>query len=147
MNKALLIGNAGEDPEVRYLQQLGNVKVAQFSVATTERYKGRDGQPKENTEWHNIVCWRERADFAEKYIHKGAMLYVEGRIRTRSWEGQGGVKHYVTDIVADNIQLLDRKPADGTQPASGHHEAAMRTYAHSDSIATPEEMSTDNLPF
>ena len=109
----MLIGNVGRDPNVRYLD--GNSgggpgsKVATFTLATTERFKDRSGETRENTEWHNIVAWRNSADLAEKFIHKGMMIYVEGRLRTRSYTDQAGVQKYTTEVVADNIQLLTRR--------------------------------------
>lgn len=107
VNRALILGNCGKDPEVR---MVGENKVASFSVATTEKYKdSKTGEWKENTEWHNIVCWRNTAEIAEKYIKKGTQLYVEGKLRTRSWDDQNGNKRYVTEIVADTIQLLGKK--------------------------------------
>lgn len=106
VNKAILICSAGKDAEVR---MVGESKVATFSVATNEKYKdSKSGEWKENTEWHNIVCWRHTAELAEKYIRKGTQLYIEGKIRTRSWE-KDGEKRYVTEIVADSIQLLGKK--------------------------------------
>ena len=124
----MLIGNVGKDPEVRYLEnnpapQGTNPKVAQFTLATTERFRDRNGEVRENTEWHNIVAWRGLADLAEKYIRKGSQLYIEGRIRTRSWNDQAGAKQYRTEIVADSIQLLGRKsdnPASQQQPSDNH---------------------------
>jgi len=102
LNKVLLIGNVGKDPDVRHLES--GVTSATFTLATTERFKDR-----EQTEWHTIVVWRQLADLAEKYIRKGSQIYVEGRIRSRSWDGQDGQKHYTTEIVADAIQLLGRR--------------------------------------
>ena len=124
LNKVMLIGNVGKDPEVRYLEnnpapQGTNPKVAQFTLATTERFRDRNGEVRENTEWHNIVAWRGLADLAEKYIRKGSQLYIEGRIRTRSWNDQAGAKQYRTEIVADSIQLLGRKSA-SQQPSDNH---------------------------
>ena len=114
LNKVMLIGNVGKDPEVRYLEGNGAQgpapKVASFTLATTERYRDRNGEVRENTEWHNIVAWRNSADIAEKYIHKGSKIYVEGKLRTRSWNDQAGAKHYTTEIVVDSLQLLDRRP-------------------------------------
>lgn len=112
LNKVMLIGNVGRDPNVRYLD--GNAggqgsKVATFTLATTERYRDRSGETRENTEWHNIVAWRNSADLAEKFIHKGTQIYVEGRLRTRSYTDQAGVQKYTTEVVADNIQLLGRR--------------------------------------
>ena len=125
LNKVMLIGNVGRDPEVRYLE--GNqgaanaTKVASFTLATTERYRDRNGETRENTEWHNIVAWRNSADLAEKYIRKGTQVYIEGKLRTRSWNDPQGVKKYTTEVVVDNIQLLGRKsdnPAGEQQPAA-----------------------------
>ena len=119
----MLIGNVGRDPNVRYLD--GNSgggpgsKVATFTLATTERFRDRSGETRENTEWHNIVAWRNSADLAEKFIRKGMQIYVEGRLRTRSYTDQAGVQKYTTEVVADNIQLLSRRQdeegADGQQ--------------------------------
>ena len=114
LNKVMLIGNVGKDPEVRYLDgnnnpNSGNTKVATFTLATTERYRDRNGELRENTEWHNIVAWRNSADVAEKYIRKGTQLYIEGKLRTRSWTDQTGNKRYTTEITVDNLQLLGRK--------------------------------------
>ena len=119
LNKVMLIGNVGRDPEVRYLE--GNVKVATFTLATSERFKDRSGELRENTEWHNIVAWRANADVAERFIHKGTQIYVEGRLRTRSYQDQSGVKKYTTEIQADTIQLLGRRPdADGAPQQGGY---------------------------
>ena len=109
LNKAMLIGNVGRDPEVRYLDGNNGAKVATFTVATTERYKDRNGETRENTEWHNIVAWRNTADVVERFVKKGTQVYIEGRIRTRSWDDQTGNKRYTTEIMADTLQLLGRK--------------------------------------
>ncbi len=106
----MLIGNVGRDPEVRYLDgSNGQAKVATFTLATTERYRDRNGETRENTEWHNIVAWRNTADVVEKFVKKGTQVYIEGRIRTRSWDDQTGNKRYTTEIIADNLQLLGKK--------------------------------------
>ena len=104
VNKVILIGNVGADPEVRYLE--GGVAVANLRLATTERYKNKNGENIDQTEWHNIVLWRGLAEIVEKYVKKGMRLYIEGRIRTRSWDDQNGVKRYTTEIYADNMQML-----------------------------------------
>lgn len=108
VNKVILIGNVGRDPDVRYLDK--NVAVANFTLATTERgFTMQNGtQVPDRTEWHTIVAWRSLAELAEKYIRKGMQLYVEGKIQTRSWE-KDGVKRYATEIVADTIQLLGKR--------------------------------------
>lgn len=113
LNKVMLIGNVGKDPEVRYLEgnsaSGSNAKVATFPLATSERYKDRNGEQHENTEWHNIVVWRGNADVVERFVKKGTQLYIEGRIRTRQWTDQSGNKRYTTEIVADSLQLLGRR--------------------------------------
>jgi single-strand DNA-binding protein len=116
VNKAILVGNVGKDPEVRYLDK--NVAVANFTLATTERaYTTQSGtQIPERTEWHNIVAWRGLAELAEKYIRKGSQLYVEGKIQTRAWEKEG-IKRYTTEIYAETINLLGKRP-DHTDPLS-----------------------------
>ncbi len=124
LNKVMLIGNVGRDPEVRYLDQGSaqagqSTKVATFTLATTDRYRDRAGELRENTEWHNLVLWRQLADLAEKYIRRGSQIYVEGHIRTRSYNDQQGQKKYMTEIVADNVQLLGRRDGEGVQPAPG----------------------------
>ena len=130
LNKAMLIGNVGRDPEVRYLDgQSGNAKVATFTLATTERYRDRNGETRENTEWHNIVAWRSTADVVERFVKKGTQVYIEGRIRTRSWDDQNGNKRYTTEIIADNLQLLGKKtdnpgaqPGGYQQPSQGYQQ-------------------------
>jgi len=109
VNKVILVGNVGKDPELRYLEK--NVAVANFTLATTDRaYTLQNGtQVPERTEWHNIVAWRGLAEIAEKYIKKGTQLYIEGKIQTRTYD-KDGIKRYITEIYADNIQLLGKKP-------------------------------------
>lgn len=104
LNKVMLIGNLGKDPEVRAIPS--GVKVANFPIATSESYTGKDGNRVEKTEWHNIVMWRGLAEVAEKYLKKGNPIFVEGRLQTRSWEDQTGQKKYMTEIVADNMVML-----------------------------------------
>jgi single-strand DNA-binding protein len=123
LNKVMLIGNVGKDPEVRYLESnpqnpSANAKVASFPLATSERYRDRNGEVRENTEWHNLVLWRNNADVAEKYIRKGSQIFVEGRLRTRQWTDQTGNKRYTTEIVVDTLQLLGKRP-DGEQGQQG----------------------------
>ena len=127
LNKAMLIGNVGKDPEVRYLDgSNGQAKVATFTLATTERYRDRNGEVRENTEWHNIVAWRNNADVAERFIRKGTQLYIEGRIRTRSWDDQTGNKRYTTEIIADTLQLLGKK-SDNPASQQGVYAPAHQT--------------------
>lgn len=112
LNKAMFIGNVGKNPDVRFIESSGTT-TANFTLATTERYKDRiTGELKEQTEWHNIVCWRNLAEIAEKYITKGSQIFVEGRIRTRSYKDKNGDTRYITEVVADNIQLLGRRDSE-----------------------------------
>lgn len=106
INKVILVGHLGKDPEVRHLD--GGVAVASFPLATSESYT-KDGKKIEQTEWHNIVLWRSLAEVAGKYLHKGKLVYVEGKLRTRSYEDKEGNRRYVTEIVAENFTMLGRK--------------------------------------
>ncbi|MAJ90269.1 MAG: single-stranded DNA-binding protein [Flavobacteriales bacterium] len=108
VNKVILIGNLGKDPEVKYLDS--GIAVANFSLATTENYKNKEGERVSQTEWHNIVLWRGLAEVAEKYLKKGSSIYIEGRIRTRKWEDDGGKIRYNTEILGDNMTMLGGKP-------------------------------------
>ena len=128
LNKVFLIGNVGRDPEIRYLDQGTaqggqSTKVATFTLATTERYRDRGGELRENTEWHNLVLWRQLADLAERYIRKGSQIYVEGHLRTRSYADQQGQKKFMTEIVADNVQLLGRRDGEGQPVQQGGYQA------------------------
>ncbi|MBQ6198694.1 MAG: single-stranded DNA-binding protein [Bacteroidales bacterium] len=175
LNKVMLIGNVGKDPEVRYLesnpQNAGaNPKVATFPLATSERYRDRSGDVRENTEWHNIVAWRNNADVAEKYIRKGTQVYIEGRLRTRQWQDQTGNKRYTTEVVVDTLQLLGKRPDDApqqggyAQPAGGYapqQQAAAPAAAPAQQpapayapqpapaapVISPADAPTDDLPF
>ena len=118
LNKVMLIGNVGRDPEVRYLE--GNNpgaqgrKVATFTLATSERFRDRNGETRENTEWHNIVAWGQPADVCERFVRKGTQLYIEGRLRTRKYTDRQGMEKYTTEINVDTLQLLGRRDnADG----------------------------------
>ena len=166
----MLIGNVGRDPEVRYLDgNSGNAKVATFTLATTERYRDRNGETRENTEWHNIVAWRGNADVAERFIRKGTQLFIEGRIRTRSWDDQTGNKRYTTEIIVDNLQLLGKKSdnpggqqggyqAPAQQPQYGqqaYSQPAQPAYTPQPAVQQPavpqqnvvNDMPDDDLPF
>lgn len=118
LNKVMLIGNVGMEPEVRYTDNSSQNKVARIRLATTERFTDRSGESRENTEWHTVVCWSRNADVVERFVHKGTQLYVEGRIQTREWTDQTGNKRYSTEIRCDNLQLLGKRP-DGAAPAQG----------------------------
>lgn len=107
LNKVTLIGNLGNDPNIQTLE--GNIKVAKFSLATTENYKDSNGQNQSSTDWHNVVLWRGLAELAEKYLQKGSLVYVEGKLKTRSYDDKDGQKKYVTEIIAEQLILLDKK--------------------------------------
>jgi single-strand DNA-binding protein len=147
LNKVMIIGNAGKDPELRHLDN--GVSVVVLPVATTERYKDKSGETKEQTEWHTIVFWRQLAEFTERYVRKGSQLFIEGRLRTRNWEDQSGNKKYVTEIVANNIRLLGRRPENSNNNNNGHHNfAAQQTVeAKTEEIIADESNIDDDLPF
>ncbi|MBN8824966.1 MULTISPECIES: single-stranded DNA-binding protein [unclassified Spirosoma] len=107
LNKVSLIGNLGADPD--YQQLDGNIAVAKLTLATTEAYKDRNGQPQYNTEWHTVVLWRSLADLAHKYLQKGSLVYIEGKLKTRHYDDKDGNRRYVTEIVAEQLIMLDRK--------------------------------------
>ena len=143
INKVILIGNVGKDPEVRYLQN--GTAVAQFSLATSETYKDKDGNKQTNTEWHNIVLWRGLAEIAEKYVKKGSKLYIEGKITYRSYDAQDGSKRYITEVVGNTMQMLDSKPSGaGTPPPPPGNNA---TTNNSTSEQDGADLPTDDLPF
>jgi len=125
VNKVILVGNLGKDPEVRYLE--GGTAVANFSLATTESYKDKQGNRIEQTEWHNIVVWRGLAEVAEKYLKKGSQVYVEGKLRTRSYDDKDGVKRYSTEIVVDNMTMLGGKRDETPSPAPISNTAPPKT--------------------
>jgi len=117
VNKVILVGHVGQDPEVRYIEN--NTPVCTLRLATSEVYKNKNGERVTTTEWHSVVLWRGLAEVAEKYVKKGAQLYVEGKIRTRAWEDKDKNKRYSTEIVADVMQLLGKKADDHGQQSSG----------------------------
>lgn len=143
VNKVILVGNLGKDPEVRHLES--GVMVANFTLATTESYKDRtSGERKQVTEWHNIVLWRGLAEIAEKYLKKGNQVYIEGKLRTRSWNDQEGNTRYTTEVVADNMTMLGGRPASSAAPSSSE-TTEMATPVSSNITAVSDE--TDDLPF
>ena len=146
VNKVILIGNVGADPEVRYLE--GGVAVANLRLATTERFR-KNGETVDQTEWHSIVLWRGLAEVVEKYVKKGMRLYIEGRLRTRSWDDQNGVKRYTTEIYADNMQMLSRSnDADYSAPSQPSSAAMTQSTppAAPASASMPAD-DNDDLPF
>ena len=137
----MLIGNVGKDPEVR---SANGSPVASFPLATTEVFSSKNGQRQEHTEWHNIIVWRRLAEIAEKYVKKGTPLFIEGRIRNRSYEGKDGVKRYITEIYADSFKLLGRK--EGTTSTSNEYASN----AIDAKVSAPVEeplADADDLPF
>ncbi|MCW3075163.1 MAG: single-stranded DNA-binding protein [Flaviaesturariibacter sp.] len=107
VNKVTLIGNLGKDPDMQYLE--GNIGVAKFPLATTETFKDRTGKLVSQTEWHTVVLWRGLAELASKYLHKGSLVYIEGRLRTRSWEDKDNNRKFATEVVGDNLIMLDKR--------------------------------------
>jgi len=162
LNKVMLIGNVGNDPEIRYLDNQnpgGNARVARFRLATTERFRDRNNELRENTEWHSIAAWRNNAEIVEKFVHKGSQVYIEGRLRNRQWQDQTGATRYTTEIEATNIQLLGKRPdgqgAPAAQPQDGYQQApqAAQGQAYQQPAApvpppaAPAAGPEDDLPF
>ncbi len=154
VNKVILIGNVGKDPDVRYIDN--NVCVANFTLATTERgYTTQNGiQIPDKTEWHNIVAWRGLAETIEKYVRKGSQLYIEGKIRTRSWEDQNKIRRYTTEIYVDNMELLGRRDSQGASapapaPAAQSQSQPQGYQAPANPGFAPTEGNSadDDLPF
>jgi single-strand DNA-binding protein len=143
LNKVQLIGNLGKDPEVRAIPS--GAKVANFSIATTETYTGKDGQKSDKTEWHNIVLWRGLAEVAEKYLRKGSQVYIEGKLQTRSWDDKDGQKRYTTEIIADNLVMLGKGHGDRQEPKPTQ-AGAMGTISTYRAGSTPQPPE-DDLPF
>ena len=143
VNKVILIGNLGKDPEVRHLES--GVSVASFPIATSENFKDRNtGERKSITDWHNIVLWRGLADVAEKYLKKGSKVYVEGKLKTRSWEDKEGNTRYTTEVVGDSMTMLDNKPQEGQPNFQPSNEGTPKMEAPKADLASDEE---DDLPF
>src|ERR1044071_4041155 len=144
VNKVILIGRLGKDPEVRNLDN--GAVVANFSIATSESYKDRTtGEKKEVTEWHNIVVWRALAEISQKYLHKGDQVYIEGKLRTRSWE-KDGITRYTTEVVADNMTMLGSRGGGGNS-SSGEYGAKNTERATSETYSPPADSGSDDLPF
>lgn len=150
LNKVMLIGHLGKDPEVKYLD--GNNVVANFTLATTESYTGKDGNRVDQTEWHNVVAWRKLAEICEKFLKKGSFVYIEGSIRNRSWEDKEGNKKYTTEILAQDVVMLDKKESSGNQGSGnasyGNEKPAPKTQASEPAPATfSNDEPDDDLPF
>ncbi len=143
VNKVILIGNLGKDPDVRHLEN--GATVANFPIATSENYKDRKtGEKVSQTEWHNIVVWRGLADITERYLKKGDKVYIEGKLRTRSWQDQDGNTKYTTEVVADNLTMLGKSPDNSTSPLSQPAAATSSTTQNED-FSGPDD--SDDLPF
>ncbi len=143
VNKVILIGNLGADPEIRHLQN--GASVANFRLATSETYKDRTtGERREQTEWHNVVAWRGLAEITEKYLRKGSKVYVEGKLRTRQWQDKDNNTRYTTEIVADEMTLLDRANTEGGAPRAA---APASQGATSSAGQPPVSDEMDDLPF
>ena len=147
VNKVILVGNLGKDPELRYTSS--GTAVASFSLATSERFKDRSGEQQEKTEWHNIVVWRNLAEICGKYLHKGKQVYIEGRIQTRSYDDRDGNKKYITEIVADQMQMLGSKGDSGGYRGQQNDSFDQRQepQAEEPKVAEPSFNPDDDIPF
>ena len=150
VNRVILIGNLGKDPELRYTPS--GAAVATFSLATTERYKDKDGNKQQKTNWHNVVAWRQLAEICGKFLHKGKQVYIEGKIQTRTYDDRDGNKKYITEIVADQMQMLGSKDDHGGQ-SSGYqattHKPAQQPAQQGQQPAyeEPTYNDDDEIPF
>lgn len=142
VNRVMLIGNLGKDPDVQNLE--GNIAVAKFPLATTETFKDRSGKLVSQTEWHTVVLWRGLADLASKYLHKSSLVYIEGRLRTRSWEDKDGNRKSATEVVGDNLIMLDKRVDSGS---SSTGESQHNEITGPDDSSTGETDPSENLPF
>lgn len=143
VNRVVLIGNLGRDPDLQHLE--GNIAVAKFPLATTETYKDKTGTLVSQTEWHTVVLWRGLAELAQKYLHKGSLIYLEGRIRTRSWEDKDKNKRFSTEIVGDNLVMLDKRKEHAELPPT---EAPSENNGFADmNFDTGTPPIKDDLPF
>lgn len=148
LNKCMIIGNLGRDPEMRYTPS--GQAVTQFTVAVNRNYKDSQGERQEETEWFRIVAWGQQAEFAAEYLRKGAKVYVEGRLQTRQWEGQDGQKRYTTELVANTIQNLERRPRDDQADYGGSQEPRPRPQPAERPAEREADQTTpdyDDLPF
>lgn len=143
VNKVILVGNVGKDPDVRHLE--GGVTVARFPLATNETYTDKSGQKVTQTEWHNVVVWRGQADIAEKYVRSGKLLYVEGKLRTSSYEDkETGVKKYSTEVYCTNFRFLGPANETSTKGNDDYPKTETRESTTESSMPEPED---DDLPF
>jgi single-strand DNA-binding protein len=142
VNKVILVGNLGKDPEVRHLES-GN-SVAHFTLATNEYYKDKQGNRVERTEWHNISAWRGLAELAEKYLKKGTQVYIEGKLRTRQYQDKDQQTRYITEIIADEISLLGGRPG-ANNGSTGNNTSSAN--GPDESVSLRQEPELDKLPF
>lgn len=143
VNKVILVGHVGQDPEVRFLDN--NVSVCTIKMATSDVYKNKNGERVTTTEWHSVVLWRGLAEVADKYVKKGSQIYIEGKLRTRSWEDKDKNKRYTTEIVADVMQLLGKRTDD---QGSNTHASAHIEQATSEKPQIEDDHGLENdLPF
>ena len=149
VNKVILIGNLGKDPEVKYTPQ--GTPVAKITLATNERFKGKDGNWQDRTEWHNVVLWQRLAEIAGEYLKKGGKVYIEGRLQTRSWDDkQTGQKKYMTEIVANALVLLGGRGEGGGDYAGGSRAAASsggNNFDQTDAAAQSTQITDEDIPF
>jgi len=145
INKVILVGNLGKDPEVRAVGT--DRKVASFSLATTESYKNKSGERVDQTEWHNIVFWGPIADVIERYLRKGSQIYVEGKIRTRSYDDKDGVKKYITEIIGDTMTMLGTKGSSDSLGSSSGASSSASPAMESAGAFEPQTSGADDLPF
>ena len=146
VNKVILVGHVGNDPDVRYLDS--GTPVANFRMATSENYTNKNGEKVTQTEWHNIVLWRGLAEVVEKYVKKGMQIYIEGRLRTRSWDDKDGNKRYTTEIVGDNMQMLGKKSdvSDERSNVSSENNPIEKKTSPGEDIIQDSDPA-DDLPF
>jgi single-strand DNA-binding protein len=145
VNKVIIVGNVGRDPEVRFTK--AGTAVATFSVATSERFKDRDGQPQERTEWHRVVAWAQLADICGKYLRKGKQVYIEGRLQTRDWEDKDGNKRYTTEVVANVMQMLGRREDDGGSYSDDSSSRGGSAGGGDPMAQAPASGGDDEIPF
>lgn len=147
VNKVTLIGNLGKDPDLQYLE--GNIAVAKFPLATTETFKDKSGNLVSQTEWHTVVLWRGLAELAQKYLHKGSMVYIEGRLRTRSWEDKDKNKRFSTEVVGDNLVMLDKRKDNGDNSSSSDSNSSSGSSSGDEGVSSYQnnDNSGDDLPF
>lgn len=142
VNRVMLIGNLGKDPDVQVLE--GNIAVAKFPLATTETFKDRSGKLVSQTEWHTVVLWRGLAELAQKYLHKGSLVYIEGRLRTRSWDDKEGHRKFATEVVGDNLIMLDKRT---DSSSSMHSDTSSSESVSGDETHPASGDPTQELPF